>query len=328
MTKVRYEIDPHNRLIVEEMERKTGVKRFRKVIDGRFKIAKDRTLTYHIKAPSRYDLDAPHQIKLKGKWSLDKNHDLRFTLDKWRRQTFGDQLTLKGDIADASKNSLLFAVATRTKDNIQSVYVLKLKGAWQADEHNRLIFKINKESGSSDTLTFEGKWELNKNQGIVYQYQKTQLKRKLKEIHTLIFKGYWEIKEKARLSYIIDRNNNSVFNFRAKLAIFKDRYIKYELGMGLSPIILFGKWKIKKNKGLLFEIEYGDKKMTAITFGAEAKLTDRDTISFELKNDLNKDIGVQLKLSRRMLKGDGEAFLRLLKSKRESAVLVGAGKRW
>ncbi len=328
MAKVRYEIDPHNRLIVEETEKKTGVKRFRKVIDGRFKIGIDDTLTYHIKAPSRYDLDTPHQIKLRGKWSLDKNHDLRFTLDKWRRQTFGDQLTLKGDIADASKNSLLFAVTTRTKDNVRSVYTLKLKGAWQADEYNRLTFRVNKKGGRDDTLSFEGKWKVNKKHEIVYQYQKTQLKRKIKEIHTLIFKGCWEIKEKARLSYIIDKNSNSIFNFKTKLGIFKDRYIKYELGMGLSPIILFGKWKIKKDKGLLFEIEYGDKKVRAITFGAEAKLTDRDTISFKLKNDLNKDIGINLKLSRRMLKGDGEAFLRLLKSKRESAVFIGAGKRW
>lgn len=328
MTKLRYEIDPHNRLIVKETERKTGVKRFRKVIDGRFKIGKDNTLTYHIKAPSRYGVNTPYQIKLKGKWSLDKNHDLRFTLDKWRRQTFGDQLTLKGDIADASKNSLLFAVTTRTKDDVQSVYILKLRGAWQADEHNRLTFKVSKEYGRYDTLVFTDKWELNKNHEVVYQYQKTPHRRRLKEIHTLIFKGHWEIKEKARLSYIIDRNSNSIFKFKTKLGIFKDRYIKYELGMGLSPIILFGKWKIKKDKGLLFEIEYGDKKVRAITFGAEAKLTDRDTISFKLKNDLNKDIGVRLKLSRRMLKGDGEAFLALLKSSKESAVFIGAGKRW
>lgn len=322
MAKIKYEIDPHNRLIVKETGRKTGVKRFRKVIDGRFKIDKDRTLTYHIKVPSQYGVDAPHQIKLRGEWSLSKNHDLRFTLNKWQRQSFGDQLTLKGDITDASKNSLVFAVTTRTKDNVQSIYTLRFKGAWQADESNRLVFRVNKKYLRRNVLIFTGKWEVNKKHEIVYKYQKQ------KQIHTLIFKGHWDIKEKVRLAYIIDKNSNSVFNFRAKFVIFKDRYIKYELGMGLYPIVLFGKWKIEKNRGLLFEIEYRDKKVRAITFGVEAKLTSRDTILFKLKNDLNKDIGVQLKLSRKMLKGDGEAFLRLLKSSKESAVFVGAGKRW
>ena len=334
--KVRYEVDPHNRLVIKTTARKTSLPRFRKVLDGRFKVANDNTLTYHVKAPIPDDIKAPHQVKLRGKWSLTENHDLRLTLDKWRRQTFGDQLTLQGDIIDASKNSLLFAVTTRTKGNTQSIYTLKLQGSWQADRNNRLFFRVKREKARYDILTFDGIWKIGKNNQIIYQYQKAQLRRKLKKIHTLIFKGYWDIKDKTRLSYVIDRNTDSVFNFKTSLGIFKDRYIKYEIGIGLSrkpkpikrTITLFGTWKIKKTVGLIFEAEYENKKIHDIVFGTEAKLTKKDVILFKLRNNINREIGAQLELSHKILRGDGQAFLRLLKSKRESAILVGAGWGW
>ena len=336
MQKLRYEIDPHNRLIVSEAGRKAPLSRFRKVLDGRFKVDKNNILSYHIKAPVPRDVNIPHQVKLKGKWSLTGNHDLRLTLDKWGRQTFGDRLTLQGDIIDVNKNSILFAVTTWTKEGIQSTYALKFQGSWQADKNNRLTFRARKEEGKHDILTLSGIWKINKNHQIIYQYEKAQLIRKLKKIHTLTFKGYWDIRDKTRISYIIDRNTKSVFNFRTGLGLFRDDYIKYEVGIGLSQraklvkqrITLFGKWKIKKNTGLIFEVEYEDRKVHAIVFGAEARLTDKDTVLFRLRNDLNKDISASLKLSHKILKGEGEVFIRGLKSKRESAIFAGSARRW
>ncbi|MFH1406596.1 MAG: hypothetical protein ABIH01_01120, partial [Candidatus Omnitrophota bacterium] len=280
--------------------------------------------------------NAPHQVKLRGEWSLSKNHDLRFTLDKWRKEAFADQLTLQGDIIDIDKNSLLFAVTTTTKQGAQSRYILKLEGSWQADAHNRLTFRVKREKARHDILIFDGIWDINKNHHIVYQYEKAQLIRKLKKIRTLIFKGYWDIKDRARISYVMDKNTNSVFDFKTGLGILRDNYIKYELGIGASrrvkpvkrTITLFGTWKIKKGVGLEFEIKYDNKKIQAIVFGAEAKLTDKDTISFKLRNNINKEIGAKIELSHKILKGNGEAFLRLLKSKRESAILVGSSWQW
>ncbi len=117
MDKLRYEVDPHNRLIVEGTGRKTGLPKFRKVLDGRFKIGKNNTLIYHVKAPVPHGACIPHQLKLKGEWSLTEGGDLRLTLDKWGRASFGDRLTLKGDIVGVNKNSLLFAITTVTKEN-------------------------------------------------------------------------------------------------------------------------------------------------------------------------------------------------------------------
>lgn len=337
MKKMRYEIDPHNRLVIEETGRGTSIPHFRRVLDGRFKIGKDNRLIYHIKSPLPYDANIPHQVKLKGEWSLTENHDLRLTFDKWGRQTFGDQLTLQGDIIGVDKNSLLFAVTTKTKEGAQSTYILKLEGSWQADKTNRLTFRVNKESGTYDILTLNGIWEINKNHQIVYQYEKAYLARKRKKVHALSFKGYWDIKDKARISYILDKSTDSSFNFRTSLGIFKDDYIKYDIGIGISQkekpikrtLTLFGTWQVKKNVGLIFEVGYENKKTHAIMFGADARLTDKDTVLFRLKNDIeNKDIGITLELSHKILKGDGEAFLRVLKSKRGSAVSAGAAWRW
>ncbi|MFH1889175.1 MAG: hypothetical protein ABH806_03710 [Candidatus Omnitrophota bacterium] len=336
MEKVRYEIDPYNRLVSRRRGREASLPLFRQVLDGEFKADKNNNLTYHIKAPVSRGIKAPYQVKLKGKWALDKNRDLTFTLDKLKSQSSGDRLTIQGDIIDVRKNSLLFAVTTRVnKDNL-SAYILKLAGAWQADEYNRLTFRVNKEEGRTDILTFEGVWKIGPGYQVIYKYEKENLLRKTKRVHTLAFQGYWEIRDRARISYVIDRNSDSVMNFKTSLGIFKDNYIKYELGIGRlrkarpvrRAIVLFGSWKIKKGIGLVFEVEYGRKRIQDMVFGAEARLTDKNTVLFRLKDGLNRKIGVELELTHQILGRDGQAYIRLLKSGQESAILAGAGWRW
>jgi len=334
--RVRYEVDPYNRLVIADTGKKTKLPKFRQVLTGRFKTDKNNSLIYLIKAPVPRKLGIPHQVRLRGRWSLTEDHNLRFTLNKWGRQTLGDKLTLQGTILDVYKNSLLFAITTRTKEDTQSIYILKLQGVWQADKNNRLMFRIKRGKAHYDTLIFTGAWEINKHHQIIYRYQKQELITKQKRIHILTFKGYWDIKDKTRISYVIDRATDSSFDFKTSVGIFKPDYIKYEVGIGVAgktepikrTVTLFGKWKIKKGVGLIFEIEYENKKIHAIVFGAKAKLTSKDRISFKLRNELNKDLKGELELSHKILKGDGESFLRFLKSKRETAVLVGAGFRW
>jgi hypothetical protein len=337
MKKVQYEIDPHNRLAVSASGKKSSLPQFRKVIDGKFRIDENNNLSYRVKAPFPEDDDVPHQIKLKGEWSLTDDHNLRLTLDGQGRQTFGDRITLQGEILDVNKNSLLFAVTTTTKDGAETTYVLDLAGIWKADDNNRLSFHVKKESGRYDILSFNGAWEINKNHQIVYQYEKASLIRKRRQTHTLTFKGYWDIKDAVRISYLLGKSTDSSFDFKASAGLFKDSYIKYELGIGLKDrmgpvrrtIILSGKWNLKKNSGLLFEVEYENKKVKEMAFGAYASLTDRDTVSFDLRNDTgDRDIGIKLELSHKIFKGDGEAFLRLLRSNRESAAYAGAAWRW
>ena len=340
MQKLRYEVDPHNRLVVSETGKKLPLTRFRRVFDGRFKTGPNNSLIYHIKVPMVGLMpnleEAPHQVKLRGRWSLNKNHDLVLTLDKWRRQIPGDELTVQGQIVSANANSISFALTTRSEKNIESRNILKLQGIWQADKHNRLTFRVKKGQGKHDTLIFDGIWEVDKKHRIVYRYEKVQLIRKDKLKKTLTFKGFWDIARRNRLSYELSLDGKSAFNFRTGLGFLTEKYIKYEVGIGLSSrkqplkriITLFGKWKVKRNVGLLFEIEHEKGKVKAIKFGADAKLTKTDKIEFKLKNELKKDLGLELKLSRKLLRGDGEAFLKLLKSKKEASIYVSAAWRW
>jgi len=300
MEKIRYEIDPFNRLISRATGKASSLPYFRRVLDGRFKTDKNNNIIYDVKSPQAGNENIPHQVKLKGKFSLNDNHDLVLTLDKWGRQTLGDQLILKGEITDASANSILFVVTTTSKDKVSSTYALELSGAWQADENNRLVFKINKQASRTDDIIFTGAWEINKNYQIIYTYQKSGLKEK--ETHTLTFKGYWNISENAKISYVLDEDLASGFDFMINAAVFKEDSIRFEAGIGASavdkPIIrqinLYGAWKIKEG-----------------------------TVEFKLNTR-----GVSLKLSRDLIKSDGEAFLKVLKENKEIVVVAGIGLRW
>ena len=135
---------------------------------------------------------------------------------------------------------------------------------------------------------------------------------------------------------MLEKDTNSIFNFTTTLGIFGRDYIKYELGIGVSDnaerekrtLTLFGKWNLKKDTGVTFEVRYENKQLNTILFGARARLTDRDTVSLKLTNDVGKDIGIEIELSHEILKGDSHAFLRLLKSRKEAAIYAGAAWRW
>ncbi|MEA3305702.1 MAG: hypothetical protein U9R52_02695, partial [Candidatus Omnitrophota bacterium] len=107
-------------------------------------------------------------------------------------------------------------------------------------------------------------------------------------------------------------------------------------GIGISgrekpvrkDIILYGKWKIKKGAGLVFEMKYGRNRLGTIKFGGEAKLIGNSGIKFTLKSKSGKGIGMSITLSRAMFKGNGESFLRFLRSKKEKAAYVGTGFMW
>ncbi len=339
MYKVRYEIDPHNRLVINSTGAVSGLNRFRRVLDGKFTAGPGNSLSYHVKEPvaggGPRD-NVPYQIKLRGTWSLSDNHDLKVTLDKWGRQTFGDELTFCGEILDADKNELAFAVTTKSKENTMTTYILRLEGAWQADENNRLTFRVKKEEGQYDVLTFDGAWEIGKNYQIIYQYKKSRLIRKRDETHTITFKGCWDIEDKARISYALEKDARCAFNFTADLGIFEKNFIKYEMGIGVSDkprrekrvLTLFGKWNLKKDTGITFEVRYENKKLNTIIFGANMRLTNADTVFFKLTNGVGEDTGIEIELSREILKGEGHAFLRLLGSQKEAAIYAGAVWRW
>lgn len=71
------------------------------------------------------------------------------------------------------------------------------------------------------------------------------------------------------------------------------------------------------------EIEYESQKVHAILFGSRVRFTPKDRLSFNLKDRRNKEIVGERELSHELLRGNGEVFLRLLKSRDESAISLG-----
>jgi len=336
-TKVHYEVDPYNRLILDRPDSKySGLPRFRKAIDGRFSLDRSNDLIYQVKAPVSEGENIPHQIKLKGDWSLTDGHKLRFTLNKFGRQTLGDQLMLEGGVLDTGGNSLLFAVTTTSKLGTRTTYVLELGGVWKADMRNRLTFHVRRESGRYDILKFNGAWEINKRNKIVYRYESARLSTKLRRVHTLEFDGYWDIKDRYRVSYLLGAGSGSSFEFKTSAGIFREDYIKYEAGIALAgyarpverAITLFGRWFLKKDIGVVFELKHMDKKTREIVFGADLKATGSNTVSVRLKSSDDKDMGATLELSRKIFSGEGEILLRALASGTERAIYAGAAWRW
>ena len=325
---MRYEVDPYNRLILP---------RFRKAIDGRFLLDGSNSLIYQVRSPVSDSENIPHQIKLKGNWSLDLDHRLHFTLNKRGRETLGDQLILEGEILDTGENSLLFAVTTTSKRDTRTTYVLELGGVWRADKRNRLSFHVRRESGRYDILTFNGAWEIDKRNKITYRYEKADLITKKRRVHTLELAGYWDIRDKYRISYLLGAGTDSSFEFKTSAGIFNEDYIKYSVGIRLAgrirpaerTITLFGRWFLEEDVGVVFEFKYSDKLSRQIVFGADFKLTGKDTVSLRLKRGGDgKDIGATLGLSRKIFNGDGEIFLRALISGREQAIYAGAAWQW
>lgn len=244
--KIFYEVDPFNRLV--------RVKKFRRVICGKFRADGKNNLFYEVNQSQ--GIDIPQKIKFSGKYSLDKEHNLIFTLNKWNNQCEGNRLTLKAKIIDAKASEIAFLINSKSGENKSLGYIMKFYGSWQADKRNRLTFGIERDGNDSDSLVLSGAWEINKNNEILYRYGK--------DSQTVIFRGSWDISERRRIKYELDKRINSGFNFKSSLGALvskgKEKSFAFDIGIGISKakklkrrIFLSGKWKIVGGKELILE---------------------------------------------------------------------------
>lgn len=293
MARVRYEIDPHNRLVARETGEESQVASFREVLDGTFKIGDGNSLVYHIKKSEGKDI--PQQVKFSGNWSLDNEHNLIFMLDKWNNQVEGNELILKGALIDASGSELVYSITTRDTSENERIYILKFSGRWQADKDGRLCFNIEKESGSQDVLVLKGIWKVNETNEIVYTHRQTDV---------ITFKGYWDISKGNRLSYILNKDLGSRFDFRVSLQKATKDGFYFSLGIGATPtekqLVLYGTWKLDQSKRLVFEVHTDSGEFSRLELGLHYAIP----------------------------KSDGEAFIKALVSKKEVFVGAGAGFRF
>ena len=118
--RITYEIDPHQRLVATA----GGL---RQVLDGTFKISKDNELVYHVKRPMVQD--EPQQVRCSGAWTLDAEHRLVLSLDKWSRHIAGGKLVLKAEVLSASGHELVFTLDSRDSDGREKITLLTFSGS-------------------------------------------------------------------------------------------------------------------------------------------------------------------------------------------------------
>lgn len=287
--KVLYEVDPHNRLILKRAGARSNVKRFRKVLYGRFKIDKKNSLSYEVSKSSA--TRTPQKIKFSGNYFLDKKHNLIYTLSKWNDQYRGNRLRMRTKIIDANANEIVFFLGKG---------VVKLHGAWQADKNNRLTFGVERERDKKDTLSLSNAWKINKNNEIVYTGTRNA--------HNILLKGSWRIRDRYRLSYILDRRISSGFDFRTSLGQIvprgKKTYIKFDVAIDIS-----------KRKRLTRKI----------VFGCKFKLGKGKKIILEAAP---RKRGVKLKITKELLDRKGVLYIESYLKDREKYLGGGIGFRW
>jgi len=334
MKRLKYEIDPHNRLVVSKMDR-SGLPKYRLSLDGYFKTGKQNSLQYIIKTPHKYSAydKLPYRVNFKGHYTLTKDHNILLTLRRSYKQRSQDALLLKSEIIFVKENTLGLAVKTKNSDGTVKTRLLSLNGKWRMDSKNKILFLVEKGRGKYDTLTFTGTWVVNKDNEIEYSYERSKSRRK----ERLIFKGLWEIVENNKLRYSLGLKDDTGFEIKASLArtgfLGKKNALLYKLETRLTTkrfkpksITISGRWKLTKRMGLLFEVRYSNRRRNYLSFGAEVRLNKKDELIFLLKDKKNKPLGIEIILKRRFLGNSGEALLKLLATKKERSITLSVGR--
>jgi len=271
--------------------------------------------------------------RLKGRWELSPNHEVRY-----RSRDLDEEITFRGSLIAVEPDALMVSFTQGQTDQKVVRRIAALTGAWRLDSKNRIVFEAEKEGGKKDTLTFQGAWQVGKSNELVYRYIQQDLKTRRKLTRELTFKGFWGISDKSGLAYWLGTGSNGAFRFRGAFQtgsiLAKRGEIRYQAGIEVNgrhkirEIILFGKWKLSRNLDLSFEIEYEDGKKKAIAFGGEYALDGNHRIMVNLKSQEKKPLGLELILTKDFFNKDGEAFVRFLKSVKESRIEAGLKFRW
>lgn len=326
--KRHYRVNQENRLLIKSSGKMKAL-----APTGRFSTDKNNRLIYWLNEPAswRKQHDIPPKLAFKGSWRFNSNHELELVLDKNKDQFDGEVLVIKGNIISFECDVLAFEVKSYDREGFLHIRILKLSVTCFADGANRISFTVKKQPG---VLTLQGDWRLNKNQQIIYTYERQELKTKTKISNTLTFEGFWQINSANKLTYILKHSADSRFDFSAQIespTLYPQKgLIKYRLGFGLRDnrrvkiISLYGAWKFSRALGVLFQIDYGNGEVKDIVFAAEVDFSAKDEMQLLLRNHGGEPLGITVLFTHRFLKKlDAEAFLRLKAMADEKRVEAG-----
>lgn len=270
---------------------------------------------------------------LHGRWRLTKRHELEY-----RRRGAVEQVVLSGDLVEVKDRGLTFRVREHVFEGERVGQRLTLRGRWQADSRNRLVFVAKRQRGRHDWLNLSGAWELDKRHELFYRFRQQSLKTQKRRIHTVRFRGFWDLAEDKRLTYVLERKSDSAFRFRGTFqtpsVLAKRGAIRYQVGIEaqgrrrLRKVTLFGKWKLSRDLSLTLEVPYRDGSVHGITFKTAFRVGARGRVEAQLLNRKGQPVGLTLVLTRPFLKGRGESFIRLRKNLEGSALEAGIRLPW
>ncbi len=251
---------------------------------------------------SKNQLVINKNVTVDGTWSFTTDHELCLTLDATQDTQFGDKIILSGRFNDVSPNILSFEVSHYENTSKIATDLLALQGVWEADENNKLIFKVKKESGRHDVLTFTNTWILDDKNRIIYEYETASLIFKKKETQQLTFKGTWDITKNNRLYYELSNGSASGFDFKIGTSVLEKNQIKTRIMVGTQnkDLIISGKWKASDEVGLTFEVTYDKGEVKGIVFGSEFQMSDKDKLSLKIGN------GFEARLTQELIKDVAE----------------------
>jgi hypothetical protein len=329
--KARFSIDHYNRLRITDGRNCI-------VPAGNFSLDPAQRLIYTLRESlfwRRTNGNIPAKLSFDGAWRLTPEYNLELIRSRPGGSARKERLVLKCSSLVNKFDSLVFTLVGSEGPQRDSLELITLKGKWQADEHNRLVFYALGKPDPS-TIVLSGAWELNRNQQLVYSFEKTDLLTKTKKIHELLFSGFWKLDSRNRLSYSLSGSTHSSFSFRAQLESPNlypaDNVIKYRIGMGLARqarvnqkvISLYGVWKITRRYGASFEMQYANGCIHSIEFGSKVALNKNNEVILSLTNQKDEPLGITLTYTHTFFKKlDGQAFLRLRNSSREKAIEAG-----
>lgn len=307
-------------------------------LSGEFELLSGTELLYQPVNPSDYQdlLNKEHKIIVSGEWEINDNHDLVFLISESLRERLGREILFKGEFLKAEAGELDFTYRIRSVEGKEGIRTFRFFGKWEADKNNRLTFVLNRSAGRTQALTLNGAWKINKRHEIVYTYRKQQLKTKVKKTKRLVFRGKWDLSQNRSVSYVLQGDSAEKFRFRLALStpiiLANKNEIRFQIGIEvtgrryskLREIVLFGKWKLKRDLSLAFEVEYRQGVWHEMTFEVKYRLNKQSQIEAELFAENQQDLGLSLTLSRSFFDDDGDFFLTLEKSLHETRLEVGA----
>ena len=320
--KPKFFLNQDNQLVIKNLQAKMPT-----LVGGKFKMLNN-NLVYTLNKPKswrrKYGISKKNVFS--GTWRLDPEHNLILDLAETKDYA-KTSLVLKGKITQCQSEFLKFKLKSKGDKNKQDVSFLRLDGLWHSDRFNRINFVV-KRHNNPETHIFKNIWQLNKQQRIVYSYEKLGLKRKNKVKQNIIFDGFWQISSSNKLKYILTKGKDSVFDFRVQVEspnIYpKKGAIKYRLGIGAGVfrrekvISLYGHWNFSRKLGLSFTIDYEAGQLKRNYLGAKVKITKNKDLVFSLRDAQDRPLGLALTFNHNLLaKKDLEHFLQAKKTGRD-----------